>query len=160
MARRARGIIEVLLLATLLAGCASVHRLDPDSIDRPGFGEIYRTYEQAVTSCMDSRDESWHTGWIGNGLVYVLDDSHKGLCYQWQDVVLVAVLPVAQAAGWHAVEIGRKVDEVGEHHAVLVFELANDGDSIERDAPAYVLDPWARGRADVFTKAAWIGNRE
>ncbi len=164
MSGRLRSIIEVLLPAIMLGGCASYERLDPASIDSPGFAEIYGAYQQSVTSCLASEDEVWHAGWFGNGLVYVLDDSHKGLCYQWQDVVLEAVLPVAQAEGWQAIAINKEYDKMGEHHAVLVYEKDETKPSdFYRDAytrPAYVLDPWRRGKADVYTMAVWMGDRE
>lgn len=103
---------------------------------------------------------AWHHGWLGNLIVRVLPHSCRGLCYQWQDEVYSAIRPVVTRIGWHAARVEINPDALTEHHAVIVYDPAFvDGNQNLLELPpdtVYVLDPWHRGRPDLFELHDWL----
>lgn len=145
----------------LMQGCASAPPLAPSQYGHPELVEIHRAFERAVESARKDPNVRWRSGWTGNILVNSLPgDDDRGLCYQWQALVYKGVLPTVKKVGWHANGIVVNKGTRHEHHAVIVFDPGvSHQDRILSDSdrnPAWVLDAWRRGQADVFTVKQWV----
>ncbi len=149
-----------LAFAALIYGCASAPPLRPAQYGHPELVEIHRAFEHAVQQAHEDPDVHWRSGWTGNVLVNMSPENDHGLCYQWQELVYAGVLDTVERVGWHANGIVINDKTRHEHHAVVVFDpKVTDQDHI-LDAPeanpAWVLDAWRRGKADIFTVQQWI----
>jgi hypothetical protein len=155
------GVVGLGAAAALVAGCAA----GPEPMPAPDSPEAARAivaaYERAVARALDDPEKTWHSGWTGNVAVRVLGGRHEGLCFHWQREVYQGVSQTAAAHGWQALGVHVNRGELDEHHAVVVFDpsrvamadLLTEGGAME----ALVLDPWPRGRAEVFVLGDWLG---
>lgn len=149
-----------LTLLALLYGCAAAPPLRPAQYGHPELVEIHRAFQQAVEDAHQDPNSHWRSGWTGNIIVNTLPDSERGLCYQWQELVYAGVLDTVKRVGWHANGIVINKATRHEHHAVIVFDpKVTDQDHIldsPQSNPAWVLDAWRRGKADIFTVQQWV----
>ena len=149
----------VLLAVIAMAGCHAPP-LQPDEFDRPELVAIHAAFEDAVRAAHDDPTASWHSGWMGNAWINFRGGSTRGLCYQWQAWVYQHVAPTVVDVGWEAGGVAINVGTPGEHHAVVVFDpqLVSIDHLLESagDVPAYVLDAWRRGRADIYRLDDWL----
>lgn len=157
--RSMRALILLVPLLSLL-GCASVPPMTPSQHGRPQLVEIHRAFERTLEAARHDPEVRWRSGWTGNVIVNTLPGNDRGLCYEWQRLVYGGVLPTVKRVGWHANGIVINKGTRHEHHAVVVFDPAvSNQDRILSDPaanPAWVLDAWRRGQADVFTVEQWI----
>lgn len=151
-----------LLLALLvaLAGCASAPPLRPSQYGHPELVEIHRAFERTLRAARQDPAIQWRSGWTGNMVVNIAGGDNHGLCYEWQRLVYEGVLPTVKRVGWHANGIVINKGTSHEHHAVVVFDPAVSDQHHLLDAPgdnpAWVLDAWRRGKADIFTVQEWV----
>jgi hypothetical protein len=143
----------------LLGGCATAP-LTSTAIADPALAEIQTAFEKTVRQAHTNPDVAWLSGWSGNAWVNMAGGPRYGLCYQWRDLVYAGVLPTVRRVGWSAKGIVISQGTVNEHHAVVVFDprrLPLDKVlSASPRQPAYVLDAWRRGRADIYPLHAWL----
>lgn len=134
--------------------------MQPIDHGHPELVEIHQAFAQTVQAARQDPQVSWRSGWAGNIVVNLSPDDDRGLCYQWQRLVYLGVLPTVQRVGWHANGIVVNKGTRHEHHAVVVFDPAvSDQNHLLDDPeanPAWVLDAWRRGEADIFTVRQWI----
>lgn len=155
-----RGIVAPSLwaLLLLLSACSTVPKLAPP--EDASFQVIHQAYAQAVDQALNDPDVHWRAGWLGNIRVNALGDDERGLCWHWQRLVFDAVKQPTSRVGWVALGIGINIGFPGEHHAVLVYDpKAISADDVLKARPtqaAYILDPWRRGKADVWSVAEWL----
>ncbi len=147
------------LTAVLVSGCASAPLLS-SAIADPKLVEIQAAFEKTVRQAHTHPDVAWLSGWSGNAWVNVAGGSRYGLCYQWRDLVYAGVLPTVRRVGWAAKGIVISQGTVNEHHAVVVFDPQRlpleKVLSASVQQPAYVLDAWRRGRADLYPLHTWL----
>ena len=147
------------LAAALLSGCVAVP-LQPGAMADPGLMQIQAAFEHSVRQAHAQADATWVSGWSGNAWVNLTGEPRYGLCYQWRDLVYAGVLPTVRWTGWAAKGIVISQGTVNEHHAVVVFDPRRL--PLERvlsasaQQPAYVLDAWRRGRADIYPLHTWL----
>lgn len=156
-------VARLLLIAMLgfIGGCSRGARaIDVATEGEPALQEIAAAYAARVDELRGDGDTNWRSGWAGNALVHLLGRGNRGLCHEWQREVYDGVLARARSLGWEATAIVVERGGWGEHHAVLVHDPARVEMAIPRihapGGPAYVLDPWRRGEADVFRFSDWI----
>jgi hypothetical protein len=148
------------LTLALLSACGSTPPLAREEITDPDLAAIRRAFEDTVRSAREDPDVNWRSGWLGNVGILIGGDGERGLCYEWQGLVYGGVLGTVRCVGWEATGISINRRTASEHHAVVVW----DPDRIAREAlleaspeaPAYVLDAWKRGEADVYRLADWL----
>ena len=147
------------LAAVLLSGCAAAPLLSSAIADQK-LAEIQAAFEKTVRQAHTNPDVAWLNGWSGNAWVNMAGGSNYGLCYQWRDLVYAGVLPTVRETGWEAKGIVINQGTVNEHHAVVVFDprrLALEKVlSAGMRQPAYVLDAWRRGQADIYPLYTWL----
>lgn len=152
-------LVLVALAVTLVSGCASA-LLQSTAIVEPALAQIQTAFEKTVRQAHAHGDVAWVSGWSGNAWVNMAGGSNYGLCYQWRDLVYAGVLPTVRATGWEAKGIVINQGTVNEHHAVVVFDPRRlpleKVLSAGMRQPAYVLDAWRRGRADIYPLHAWL----
>ncbi len=150
------------LLALTLCACTAYHAcpLDADTLDDPVLRSIHARYAQLVDDLHADPATNWHAGWQGNALVHVLPGRHMGLCVDWQREVYFGLREHITAEGWQAVPIAVRVGTIREHHAVLVYDPKRVSlrlpDIARPSARSFVLDPWKRGRPDMFSMHDWL----
>lgn len=148
------------LAGVLLSACAGIHPLEPGRLENAPLAEIHQAFERGVAQIKANPNDRWRSGWMGNIWVNLSDDGSQGLCYQWQQVVYRTVLPTVKKMGWHATGIMINFGTINEHHAVLVFDPGKVRQdqllSAPAGKPAYVLDAWRRGRADIYRLDDWL----
>ncbi|MFK7959221.1 MAG: hypothetical protein AB8G96_01740 [Phycisphaerales bacterium] len=154
-----------MLLALLLVGFGGLGGClrplaDPTGID-PALDDIVIAYRSTVAAALDDPQLDWHAGWLGNTAVEHGRADDVGYCWHWQTIVRDGVAEAVEDAGWAWRGIGAHQGHPLEHHALLVHDprrvraedlLAGDPAA----GTAWVLDPWIRGRPDVYDAAAWI----
>lgn len=151
------------LAAIALAGCHTKPTPTSPDID-PDLRRIASAYAKTVASLHARPGETWRHDWHGNIWPNVLGDTfgQKGLCYQWQEEVWLGIQPALRATGWQGVGIAANTGHWTEHHVVAVFDPArlSASDLLHRapPRPAWVLDPWHTGRAEVYTLDEWLTN--
>ena len=149
----------LVLLALLSAGCAG-QPLTPDPANQPELARIHRAFAETLERAYADPQQRWHSGWAGNVWVNLAGERDLGLCYHWQRLVYRGVLSTVRAVNWHANGIVINKGSSHEHHAVIVFDPRHaDQDRILTDPgnnPAWVLDAWRRGRADIYPVAQWV----
>lgn len=152
--------ISFIFFVVLIHGCASAPPMKPSQYGHPELVQIHRAFERTLHEARQDPNVRWRSGWAGNMLVNISPSDDRGLCYHWQRLVYGGVLSTVQQVGWHANGIVVNKGTSHEHHAVIVFDPAvSDQDRIldHPDAnPAWVLDAWRRGKADVFTVRQWV----
>ncbi len=145
------------LAAVLVSGCASAPLA---AITDPKLAQIQTAFEKTVRQAHTNPDVDWLSGWSGNAWVNMVGGSNRGLCYQWRDLVYAGVLPTVRRVGWTAKGIVISQGTINEHHAVVVFDPRRlplmDVLSASVRQPAYVLDAWRRGRADIYPLHTWL----
>jgi hypothetical protein len=148
-----------ILAAVLLSSCAALP-LQPGAMLDTRLMQIQAAFEDTVRQAHAHPDATWVSGWSGNAWVNMTGGPRYGLCYQWRDLVYAGVLPTVRRVGWTAKGIVISQGTVNEHHAVVVFDARRL--PLERvlsasaQQPAYVLDAWRRGRADIYPLHAWL----
>jgi hypothetical protein len=147
------------LACILVSGCASAPLQSAAMVD-PNLAEIQTAFEKTVRQAHTHTDVVWLSGWSGNAWVNMAGGSNYGLCYQWRDLVYAGVLPTVRHTGWAAKGIVINQGTVNEHHAVVVFDPQRlpleKLLSATAQQPAYVLDAWRRGRADIYALHTWL----
>jgi hypothetical protein len=158
VSRRRRSIPLTILLAAA-AGCAP-QPLRPHQFYDPDLCAIRDRYVEVVRDALNDPDVAWHAGPVGNVVVNHARPDHLGLCYDWQELVYEQLLPIVDERGWRMIGIKINEDTDHEHHAVVVFDPYQvRADAIlasPETAPAWVLEPWRRGRADVYLVRDWL----
>lgn len=153
-----------LLGASLLSLLSACHLPTPlRDLPDPRLASVHAAYARGVESMRASTNEDWYNGWAGNIWCNTWGGNRRGLCYEWQARTYEAVREAAPAQCLDAVGIMRDRDRSSEHHAVLLFAHATTSGPQLLDAPpprpAWVLDPWRYGHADIFTLDEWLGPR-
>ncbi len=147
------------LAAMLVSGCATAP-LASTAITDPKLAQIQAAFERTVRQAHANPDVDWLSGWSGNAWVNMAGGSNYGLCYQWRDLVYAGVLPTVRRVGWAAKGIVISQGTINEHHAVVVFDPRRlplkQVLSASVRQPAYVLDAWRRGRADIYPLHTWL----
>lgn len=153
-----RTLAGLLISAALLLPACAVP-LASSELPRPELAVLQREFETIVARARDDPDVEWESGWLGNIEVNGDPDHRRGLCFEWQELVFARIAPAVRRVGWEAVRVNVNVGHFNEHHAVIVW----DPDEIERDRllvvekpPAWVLDAWSSGRAEIFPLDGWI----
>jgi hypothetical protein len=148
------------LAALHLFGCIGPGPIHDDRPLPPALAEIRRAYEHAVASRRSSPDAAWRSGWTGNVAVHLSGRRDLGLCHQWRDAVYRGIIDTARARGWSVRGLIVNWGTWLEHHAVVVYDPATIRDShlltSPPPRPAWVLDAWSRGRADIWTLDDWL----
>ncbi len=148
-----------ILAAVLLSGCATAP-LQPTALTDSKLMQIQAAFEHTVSQAHAHPDATWVSGWSGNAWVNLAGAPRYGLCYQWRDLVYAGVLPTVRRVGWAAKGIVISQGTVNEHHAVVVFDPqrlpVEQVLSASQQQPAYVLDAWRRGRADIYPLHTWL----
>lgn len=148
-----------LVVSLLTSGCVTTP-LPPTAMTDPGLMQIQAAFEHTVRQARSDPQVAWFSGWSGNAWVNLAGGSHHGLCYQWRDLVYAGVLPTVRRVGWTAKGIVISQGTVNEHHAVVVFDprrLPLEAVlSAPAQQPAYVLDAWRRGQADIYPLQTWL----
>lgn len=144
-------------LVPLLAACAIP--LEHAELPREELLEIQRDFEAIVAEAHADPDVDWRSGWMGNISVSEDPERRRGLCYQWQEMVFERIAPTVERVGWSAVRVNVNVGHFNEHHAVIVWnpeEIERDRLLIVANPPAWVLDAWDSGRAEIFPLDGWV----
>ena len=158
--QRALNTLAMTALASVLMGGCATAPLSSSAIADPKLVEIQAAFEKTVRQAQANPEVSWLSGWSGNAWVNMAGGARYGLCYQWRDLVYAGVLPTVRRVGWQAKGIVISLGTVNEHHAVVVFDPQRL--SLEQvlsasvEQPAYVLDAWRRGRADLYPLHTWV----
>ena len=112
-----------------------------------------------MAETMNDPEHRWESGWIGNISVNDDPEARRGLCFHWQELVFKKIAPLVHELGWDLVRVNINVGHFNEHHAVIVW----NPDEIDRNRllvverpPAWVLDAWNSGRAEIFALKEWI----
>ena len=105
---------------------------------------------------------AWQSGWLGNMWIHYSSEQQRGLCYEWKYLVHEGVADTVKAVGWQIRGIARNENKPREHHAVVIFDpkQVDSADLLtaSADQPAYVLDAWRQGKADIYHLADWLGD--
>lgn len=149
----------LIVSATCLAGCYGPPPPLTDA-DPPQLRAIQDAFTAAVRRAKASDEQAWHSGWYGNVLVNVGGGPHRGLCWQWQQMVFEGTVETIGRLGWDATGVALDAGTGHEHHAVLVW----DPKTIERAAiltakrprRVWVLDGWRRGEPDLWPMDQWL----
>lgn len=154
-----RNCLAALCVVVLLTGCGAAP-IRADHLQDPAMQAIDTAFRNTVRAAHDSTKLDWHSGWTGNMWINFWRGNNRGLCYQWQQLVYTGVLPTVRRVGWKAVGVVINQGASHEHHAVIVFDPRRIDEKnllkAPRSAPAYVLDAWRRGQADVYRLADWL----
>ena len=151
-------VLAIVTAALTVSACAV--SLDVTELERDELLEIHSAFEAIVEEAHADPDIRWESGWIGNISVNEsTEGAHRGLCYEWQELVFARIAPAVERVGWEAVRININVGHFNEHHAVLVWDPADvtrDDILDADDPPAWVLDAWNSGEAEIFPLRGWI----
>ncbi|WP_126456525.1 hypothetical protein [Sulfuriflexus mobilis] len=153
--------LRTLLLSLLLtlSGCV-VLPIHPDSIEDPALLEIKTVFANTVAETLNDPEQQWTSGWLGNMWVNFHGDNNRGLCYEWKYRIHAGVKKTVARVGWRTTGIVINQGAEHEHHAVVVFDPTRVGKkdllSTPRNQPAYVLDAWRQGKADIYHLADWL----
>ena len=153
--------LTAILLAAAAAACASPPPLTRAEMTEPALLRIHDAFLRTVREAREDPDVDWKSGWWGNIGVHLSGRDTRGLCYEWQGLVHRGVRSTVASVGWSVTGVNVNQGTASEHHAVLVWDprrvrrkdLLPDG---APGKPAYVLDGWQRGEADVYTLEAWL----
>lgn len=122
--------------------------------------EISSAYIRVVQQAESQPNQDWHSGWSGNIWINVFDQEDRGLCHHWQKLVFEGISPVASRLGWEAIGININKGTMNEHHAVAVFDptFIQMDELLKRpySDKVYILDPWKRGKPDIYPLAQWV----
>lgn len=147
-----------LAFVALATGCVSPP-LAADARAPEALRSIRAAFEATVRAAKADPEVRWVSGWDGNAQIEKDAKRHRGLCWEWQELVFAGVEPTARAVGWRAVRININRTIFSEHHAVLVYDPRSTSEDrlLEDPTPeAFVLDAWQRGEADVYTLVDWL----
>jgi len=151
--------VAALLPAAALCGCSPAP-LRLSETDPPQLHAVEFAFQHAVDDAHHHPELHWHSGWFGNALVNLGGTRTLGLCHHWQEWIYQQVAPAVRDVGWEVCGIAVNVGDSGEHHAVFVYNPQRLGPAnlllAPRTAPAYVLDAWRRGRADIYRLDDWL----
>lgn len=154
-----RRIVLYLITLHALAGCAAPP-VAPDNLSDPALRHIHTAFVRTVEAAHRDPQTQWHSGWVGNMRINLAGTRQRGLCYHWQALVYRGVLATVRREGWHATGIMINFGTRNEHHAVLVFDPKEVQQSSllasPQGKPAWVLDAWRRGRADIYRLDDWL----
>lgn len=175
-----RAAIATLLLIALnaLAACrAGPKPLDPTSLSEdPRRARVLVAYQQTIRRLVESDDENWHSGWIGNLFVNHLPGDHRGLCYHWQAATYDGIRDALALSRLEARGVAVAAQSRNAHFAVILFDPhqtlpdallrppstppARDpsGRSVYTPGTPLVLDPWRRGRPDIYELQDWLAS--
>jgi len=159
VSRRRPTIALWVLLLVAVSGCAPPP-LRPPQIRDPDLRVIRNRYQEIVAEAHRDPEFAWHAGPIGNFVVNFVGVRHVGLCYDWQELIYDELLPTVQERGWELTGIKINEHTEHEHHAVIVFDPRRvEAEAIlaaPDTATAWVLEPWRRGRADIYRVSDWL----
>ncbi|MCB1876605.1 MAG: hypothetical protein KDH88_11580 [Chromatiales bacterium] len=151
--------LPAILFCLNLVACSAVPALRGEVLPLE-FVPIDSAYRSSVAGLLNSGHNRWYSGWMGNIVVNELGGDRRGLCFHWQQAVFDGVADTVRQQGWKALGIGVGRGGLREHHAVVVYDprrIARDELlHADRQAAAFVLDPWRRGRADVYRLSVWL----
>ena len=158
IARFAREI-TLSVVVILLSACAPLPLVTPTA-QEPDLAPIQAAFEQTVANAMQESDRNWHNGRVGNMIVNIWGGNNTGLCFHWQALVYMGIQPALQDTRWRATGIEVNRGTFFEHHAVLVYDPDQVPSQGLLDSPqvqsAYVLDPWADGKASIYRLQDWL----
>ena len=72
-----------------------------------------------VNAAKNDPKTEWHSSWHGNFVVNTFGGDHKGLCWEWRNLVYDAVAPTARRVGWDACGVNINYGTVFEHHNLI-----------------------------------------
>ena len=125
-----------------------------------GLQPIMQAYQKTVRQAHADDQYQWNNGRLGNILVNLDADSHRGLCFHWQKMVYIGIQAALVKSGWKATGIAINEGSFFEHHAVLVYDPAktrlNNILVNSNKSNSYVLDPWSSGEARVYSLDNWL----
>lgn len=143
-----------------LGACHQDLSLNPHTISQPELKIIYAKFANTVNAAKNDPKTEWHSSWHGNFVVNTFGGDHKGLCWEWRNLVYDAVAPTARRVGWDACGVNINYGTVFEHHAVLVWDpkKVKFSELLTQPTPrhGYVLDGWTRGEPDIFLLDMWF----
>ncbi len=153
----------LLLLLALALGACGPQRVERAAITDPALVRIVDAWSDAVDAAHRDPDTEWHAGWGGNFAVALGGEKRNaGRCTEWQELAYRAVRDVAPAVGWRVMMARINGQGPFEHDAVVVFDpevlTVEHLFFVEPGDPAYILDGWVRGKADVYTLHEWSQN--
>jgi len=122
--------------------------------------KISRAYETTIQAAHNDPNKQWQSGWLGNMWIHFSENEQRGLCYEWKYLVHAGVRNTVKEVGWESRGIAINENTRHEHHAVLVYDpsrvSASELLSAPSHSPAYVLDAWRQGKADIYTLSDWL----
>lgn len=144
-------------------GCQFNAPLDRASLASAQLRAIDAVYSRAVQAARGDATTNWQSGWTGNLVVNLSPgQSHRGLCWQWRDLVYREVGPTVRSVGWEARGLVVNWGSWLEHSVVIVYDPAVVSPwtlwEMPRPRPVWVLDAWVSGRPDIFQLDQWLGN--
>lgn len=154
-------LTAVLTVAALhLFGCIGPGPIEDDRPLPVALVEIRSAYADTIETRLTNPDAAWRSGWTGNMAVHISGRRDLGLCHEWRDAVYRGIIATARAQGWSVRGLIVNWGTWLEHHAVVVYDPASIRDThlltTPPPRPAWVLDAWARGRADIWTLDDWL----
>ncbi len=152
-----RNLLLPLLLS--LGGCV-ILPIQHDSIEDPALLKIKTAFASTVEQTLNDPEQQWTSGWLGNMWVNFHGEENRGLCYEWKYRVHAGVKETVTTVNWQATGIVINQGAEHEHHAVIVFDPdripENKLLSSSQAQPAYVLDAWRNGKADIYHLSDWL----
>jgi len=152
-------VLALALLAIPLVACSTATVSRSEMTD-PALVTIHEAFAATVERANNDPDVTWKSGWFGNVGIHLGGREERGLCYEWQGLVYGGVLVAVRDVGWAATGVSINRRTSSEHHAVIVFDpkriAREDLLEVGAEDPAYVLDAWQRGEADVYRLAEWL----
>ncbi len=154
-----RRVLALALLAAPLVACSTATVSRAEMTD-PALITIHEAFAATVEKANNDPDVTWKSGWFGNVGIHLGGREERGLCYEWQGLVYGGVLAAVRSVGWDATGVSINRRTSSEHHAVVVYDPKRVPRDrllgVAADDPAYVLDAWQRGEADVYRLADWL----
>ena len=143
----------------VLPGCAAP-LVDPVQRGEPALVEIQEAFVRAVDWARSHPHLDWTSGWTGNAIVGMTDETTVGLCYDWQELAWDFTCPAVERVGWRVDGIAINEETWSAHYAVVVWDPTRVRReqllALPADAPAFVLDAWRNGEPEIYTVADWI----
>lgn len=143
----------------LVGGCAD-RTISVEEMREPQLRAIHAAMVRTIERAEADSTVKWHCGWTGNIAVNA-SETDLGLCYQWRDLIWEGVYDTVKQQGWDATGVTISRGTWLEHHGVLVWDpkVITRDQLLIRTTQSYVLDGWARGKADVYRLDQWIDDQ-
>ena len=147
-----------ILMLICLGGCVSPVKVDAKA--SPELAKIRDKFQHIVQTAHADENVEWVHGWSGNSAIAETgqDGTIMGYCYEWQELVYDKIKQTVKELEWDLVKININRDVFSEHHAVVVYDpkVISQKELLTRFEPAWVLDAWQEGKADIFSLEEWL----